>query len=107
MHFQNIRVRRYLQERIFALIIKKKLLGDGANGKNMKELTVQWEDRKHRFDDYFDVNVSTILCNEFEDTGETGIRMKKKKLRSEFSFEGSVIFSAIFHIERIVTYDGS
>jgi hypothetical protein len=40
------------REDLVALINKIKLPTDSANGKNIRELTVQWEQRKHRLNDY-------------------------------------------------------
>jgi hypothetical protein len=40
------------REDLVALINRTKVTTDAANGKNMRELTTQWAERKHRLDDY-------------------------------------------------------
>jgi hypothetical protein len=59
--FAKLRSGRLLtREDLVALINWTKIATDGANGKNMKELSLQWEERKHRLNDYI-VN-DEIVC---------------------------------------------
>jgi hypothetical protein len=51
------------REDIVALITKTKLPNDAPNGKNLKDLKLQWEERKHRLDDFIGeqtLNVNNI-----------------------------------------------
>jgi hypothetical protein len=44
---------------------RTKLSTDAANGKNLKELTNQWDQRKHRLYDYFN-NEEVVVQNNNE-----------------------------------------
>jgi hypothetical protein len=50
------------REDLVALINKMKVRNDAANGKNIKELTMQWEQRKHQLDKIIDKDENVDLA---------------------------------------------
>jgi hypothetical protein len=59
--FENyMSIKIITQEDVVAHINRAKLSSDAANGKNMKELTIQWEQHKHKINDFFKNKDSNI-----------------------------------------------